>query len=84
MPKSKKRTTKKKAKRRVSRQRNAASSPTPDKKFEIESDLRTMQRADEIRNDPQRMGEVRNLANKQVASLRNISRAGRIRRARGS
>lgn len=42
---------------------------TPDRKWEIEDALRTLNRADEIRKNKQMMGDVKKLATEQIKSL---------------
>lgn len=44
-----------------------------EKKWRVESDLETIQRAEEIRKDPKRMEEVRKLARKKAAGLKKIT-----------
>ena len=44
------------------------------RKWEIESDLNTLKRADEIRKNAQRMRDVQNLAKEQMNVLKNFSK----------
>jgi len=44
------------------------------RKWEIESDLNTLKRADDIRKDAKRMRDIENLAKEQIKVLKNFSK----------
>jgi len=44
------------------------------RKWEIESALSTLKRADEIRKDAKMMGDVKKLAQEQMSVLKNFSK----------
>lgn len=46
----------------------------PDEKWQIEEDLRTLQRAQEIQKDPKRMAKCKALADEQMNALKDVGK----------
>lgn len=57
----------------ASKSKNSYPVPAIDKNWQAEDDLRTMQRACEIRKDKSRMAVVKKLAKEKLEELREIS-----------
>jgi hypothetical protein len=72
---TKKTTTKKTSASRVSAPIKVSQSAKAEmRKWEIESDLNTLKRADDIRKDAKRMRDIQNLAKEQMNVLKNFSK----------
>lgn len=76
---TKRATSKSKAKPKAKRAKpspKAAAIPAPQttERYELENDMRTLQRAQEIRSDTKRFGQVKKLAATEAAKLKNIAK----------
>ena len=73
--KTKKTTTKKTPAKKASVGMTISATPKAEmRKWEIQSDLEALKRADEIRKDAKRMSDVKALAQQQMNILKNFSK----------
>lgn len=77
MAKAKTRTAKKPVRRRRSVTAKAAPRMTEQKRFEAQSDLRTLQEAERIKASQSRMSAAKQMANEEMAALRKVQRSGK-------
>ncbi len=71
-PKKAHRKAKKKAKKKAKNKAPGAVAMAEDKKWEREEDLRTLQRAEEIRKDPKRLQAAKKEAKEKMSALKKI------------